>query len=70
MQLFVCIGSSCPTILDPNTNQYVDRYEFVSNLIGGSIDDYWPMIGWLILSSAILKIISLLALKYIIHLKR
>jgi hypothetical protein len=59
----------CPTITPPNGNtQFV--YNYVRDNIEGSNSQYWPMIGWLILTIFVIRILNLLALRFISHLKR
>ena len=50
----------------PNTQ----AYRYVADLLEGSTDDYWPMIGWMILTCAGLRIISVYLFKTINHISR
>jgi len=60
--------TSCPSV--EVNGQYQYAYPYVSSLIEGSVNDYWKEIGWLILTLLVIRILNLLALRFISHLKR
>jgi len=71
---YMAPGNSCPTIAVTDDNGVAQPpvyiYEYVRDLIDGSVTEYWPMIGWLLLTMLVIRILNLLALKFISHIKR
>jgi ABC-type multidrug transport system ATPase subunit/ABC-type multidrug transport system permease subunit len=61
-------GNDCPRVNDDPSARTV--YEDVRDQIEGAESTYWPMIGWLILTMGIIRILNLLALHNISHIKR
>lgn len=62
----------CPFISVPvgETTQLYFTYDYITISMEGSQSDYWIEIGWLILTLVVLRIINLIALKYVSLLKR
>ena len=66
-------ANHCPTIDVTNadgTQTKVVVYEYVRDLLEGSVTEYWPMIGWLLLTMLVIRILNLLALRFVSHIKR
>ena len=60
----------CRAISVPGFAQPVQAYAYVSDLLEGSTDDYWPMIGWMLLTIFVLRAFSLVLFKTISHINR
>ena len=66
-------GNDCPQVTytdDDGQTQTTYVYPYVRDLIEGSYTEYWPMIGWLLLTMLVIRILNLLALRFISHIKR
>jgi len=60
--------TTCPRIKVDGSLQIT--YQYVSDLLEGSVDQYAQFIGWLMLTWGVVRFLNLLALKYVSHLKR
>jgi len=45
-------------------------YEYIVSLLNGAESTYWPMIGYLLATLVVFKILQLLTLRYVSHIKR
>ena len=66
-------GNDCQQISITNADGTITReyaYAYVRDLLEGSVTEYWPMIGWLLLTMLIIRILNLLALRFVSHIKR
>jgi hypothetical protein len=48
----------------------VQLYSYVADLLEGAHHSYWPMIGWLVLTIAVARAISVLLFKKVSHIER
>ena len=70
---FYCEGDDCPTIevVDPDQGVITrDRYEFVHDEYGFDYDRRWEFTGYLAIMMVIIRILGVLSLGYINHMKR
>ena len=66
-------GNDCQQITVTNADgsqSTQPAYTYVRDLLEGSVTEYWPMIGWLLLTLLVIRILNLLALRFISHIKR
>jgi ABC-type multidrug transport system permease subunit len=70
-QFYCDISSgSCPSIIVPGTDTPQPIYSFVTTLANGNAGEYGMYCGYLVLTIVVIRIINLIALKKISHLKR
>lgn len=70
---FYCEGDDCPTIevVDPDQGVITrDRYEFVHEEYGFDYDRRWEFTGYLAIMMVIIRVLGVLSLGYINHMKR
>jgi len=66
-------GNNCPTIQVNSGNGQVTNptaYEYIVSQLNGAASTYWPMIGYLLATLVVFKILQLLALRFVSHIKR
>ena len=65
-------NNDCPRVADKEdgtvTMPYV--YEYIVSQLEGANSTYWPMIGYLLLTLLVFKLLQLLALRFVSHIKR
>ena len=67
------VPNTCPQIKvsEPDGSVHSqDAYEYVVTQLNGSASTYWPMIGYLLATLLVFKILQLLALRFVSHIKR
>lgn len=48
----------------------VQLYTYIADLLEGNTDSYWPMMGWLVLTLAVIRIFSVYLFKKVSHIER
>ena len=64
------VPSGCPTFIPGPGAAPVYTYDYIAHELESSVDDYARMVGYLILSIAVLRILILITLKHVSHIKR
>lgn len=77
---FYCAGGAaagCPQISVPGATgggaagfQSVDRYAFVTSILGSTYGDRWGEIGWVAVAAGVMCVIAIVSLRFISHQKR
>jgi len=69
-------NNTCPKIQVNTVSGGVDNvshpytYEYIVSQLNGANSTYWPMIGYLLITLFVFKVLQLLALRYVSHIKR
>ena len=50
--------------------KYEYAYDYIVSILEGAASTYWPMIGYLLITLLVFKVLQLLALRYVSHIKR